>query len=204
MKNNTNIGVVNGNNNNFNQTINQGGGQGQSSDDSTSHTFVLLIGLFALMLVIVMFYLVYFDQIMFFLKFFVGLSVVLFVFKIIYPLINRQQDFQDLTDSIIGLFLAGLLAVMVHMTDKAMPQQILILAEELSLESGSVWNQAWLLWTQFKPLGHKIILCNMGATLSLMIGIFSNLLYSFNLFKPLSPLIVVVMSLAAYSVLALT
>ena len=203
MKNNINIGVVNGNNNNFNQTINQGGGQGQSSDDSTSHAFALLIGLFALMLVIVMFYLVYFDQIMFFLKFFVGLSVVLFVFKIIYPLINKLEDFQDLTESIIGLFLAGLLAAMVHMTEKAMPQQILIFAEELSVDSGNVWNQAWLLWTQFKPLGHKIILCNMGATLSLIIGIFFNLLYGFNLFKPHSPIWVVVMSLAAYSVLAL-
>lgn len=203
MKNNTNIGVVNGNNNNFNQTINQGGGQGQSSDDSTSHAFALLIGLFALMLVIMMFYLIYFDQIMFFLKFFVGLSVVLFVFKIIYPLIDRQQDFQDLTDSIIGLFLAGLLAVMVHMTEKAMPQQILIFAEEFRSNSGGVWKQAWQLWKHFKPLGHKIILCNIGATLSLIIGLCCNLLYSFNLFKPFTPVLAVLMSLAAYWMLVL-
>ena len=203
MKNNINIGVVNGNNNNIQQTNNQGSGREHSSEDSTLNGIVYFGGIFVFMLFIMMFYLIYFDQIMFFLKFFVGLSVVLFLFKIIYPLINKLEDFRDLTDSIIGLVLAGLLALMIHITDKAMPQQILIFAEELSMDSGNVWNQAWLLWTQFKPLGHKIILCNIGATLSLIIGIFFNLLYGFNLFKPHSPIWVVVMSLAAYSVLAL-
>ena len=203
MKNNTNIGVVNGNNNNFKQTIHQGGCPGHSSDDSHSYAIALLIGLFALMLLIMMFYLVYFDQILFFLKLFIVLTVVLFVFKFIYPFMHKQQDFQEITNSILGLFFAGLLAVMVNMTEKAMPQQILILAEELAWESDGDWKQAWLLWKQFKPLGHKIILCNMGATLSLIIGLCCNLLYCFNLFKPFTPVLVVMMSLAAYSVLAL-
>lgn len=202
MKNNTNIGVVNGNNNNFKQTINQGGGQGQSSDDSTSHAFALLIGLFALMLLCVMFYLIYFEQILFFLKLFIVLTVVLFVFKIIYPFMNKQQDFQEITESILGLFFAGLLAVLINMIEKAMPQQILIIAEELASDSESDWKQAWQLWMQFKSLGHKTILCNMGASLSLIIGLCCNLLYSFNLFKPFTPVLVLVMSLVAYCMLA--
>jgi hypothetical protein len=202
MKNNSNIGVVNGNNNNFKQTINQAGCPGHSSGDSNSYGMALLIGLFALMLLCVMFYLLYFEQILFFLKLFIVLTVVLFVFKIIYPFMNKQQDFQEITESILGLFFAGLLAVLINMIEKAMPQQILIIAEELASDSESDWKQAWQLWTQFKPLGHKTILCNMGASLSLIIGLCCNLLYSFNLFKPFTPILVLVMSLVAYCMLA--
>lgn len=203
MKNNSNMGVVNGNNNNFNQTINQGGCPGYSSGDSKSYGIALLIGLFALMLLCVMFYLIYFEQILFFLKLFIVLTVVLFVFKIIYPFMNKQYDFQEITDSMLGLFFAGLLAVLINMIGEAMPQQILIIAEELASDSESDWKQAWQLWAQFKPLGHTIILCNIGATLSLIIGLCCNLLYSFNLFKPFTPVLAVLMSLAAYWILLL-
>lgn len=203
MKNNSNIGVVNGNNNNFKQTINQAGCPGHSSGDSNSYGMALLIGLFALMLLCVMFYLIYFEQIFFFLKLFIVLTVVLFVFKIIYPFMNKQQDFQEITESMLGLFFAGILAAMVNMTEKAMPQQILIFAEEFRSNAGSVWKQAWQLWKHFKPLGHKIILCNIGATLSLIIGLCCNLLYNFNLFKPFTPVLAVLMSLAAYWMLVL-
>ncbi|MFV5263025.1 hypothetical protein ACMUMS_05540 [Acinetobacter courvalinii] len=203
MKNNTNIGVVNGNNNNFKQTIYQGGCPDHSSEDSTLKDITFLAGLFVLMLFIMMFYLIYFEQIFFFLKLFIVLTVVLFVFKIIYPFMNKQQDFQEITESVLGLFFAGILAAMVNMTEKAMPQQILIFAEEFRSNAGSVWKQAWQLWKHFKPLGHKIILCNIGATLSLIIGLCCNLLYSFNLFKPFTPVLAVLMSLAAYWMLVL-
>ncbi|WP_227555816.1 MULTISPECIES: hypothetical protein [Acinetobacter] len=203
MKNNSNIGVVKGNNNNFKQTIHQGGCPGHSSEDSTLNGIALLGGVGVLVLSLMMFYLLYFEQILFFLKLFIVLTVVLFVFKIIYPFINKQQDFQEITDSILGLFFAGLLAVMVNMTEKAMPQQILIIVEELGLESDSDWKMAWQLWTQFKPLGHKIILCNMGASLSLILGLCCNLLYSFNLFKPFTPVLVVATSLLACCLLAI-
>ncbi|MCU4368828.1 hypothetical protein KTI13_10885 [Acinetobacter courvalinii] len=169
-----------------------------------SNTLLVCLSSFMMMIIIAMNYLIYFDQFLFLLLMMAIIGALLHFLKLIYQIfdiLDNSYRYQDSIDPVLGLVLAAILGWLVGVIADAMPMGILVLAEQFV--AGSNHPQTLKLWQYYNGTEHRVILQSMCATLFLLIGLVSNLLYGLMKLKRWSPLISAIAILLAYLLVCL-
>lgn len=169
-----------------------------------SNTMSICLGCSMMMFMVAMNYLVYFDQLHFFLLMIAIIGALLHFLKLIYQvfdIVDNTYRYQDSIDPLLGLVLSAVLGWLVSSIVNAMPLSILVFAEQFDI--GSKHYQTLKLWQHYSGIEHRIILQSMCATLFVLIGLVSNLLYGLMKVKRLSSLIGAIAILSAYLLICL-
>lgn len=175
-----------------------------SKNPPLSNTLVICLGSFMMMVMVAMNYLIYFDQFHFVLLIMAIIGALLHFLKLIYQIfdvLDTRYCYQNSIDPVLGLVLAIMLGWLVGSIANAMPVGILVIAEQFV--NGSKHPQTLKLWQHYTGTEHRIILQSMCATLFVLIGLVSNLLYGLMKVKRLSPLISAIAILSAYLLICL-
>lgn len=169
-----------------------------------SNTMAICLGSFMVMLIVVMNYLIYFDQFHFFLLMIAIIGALLHFLKLVYQIfdiVDNTYHYRDSIDPLLGLMLSAVLGWLVSSIVNAMPLSILVFAEQFV--TGSKHYQNLKLWQHYNGTEHRIILQSMCATLFVLIGLVSNLFYGLMKVKRLSSLISAIAIFSAYLLVCL-
>lgn len=181
-RNNMNAGVISGGNNNFNQynhfhqKNNDSKPSSKSTDGLLADVIALLAGIFAVTLIVAVNYLKHYEVIFFWFELALMAGLAPHVLTLVFQVFDDAYSSRDSMVPAGGIALAALLAGLLLMTNNAMPNEVLAVANRPVTTVG-ILNQTWEVWGRFNNIGHRFILENLGSAMFLTVGLLFSLAF---------------------------